>query len=414
MQFLTSLTQRNARASITALVATVLAISGMSASAQSLFSPAITVNENAITYFELEQRLTFLQLLGAPEATEDGAREMLINEHLQENAFRAAGIEVSEEEVEEGMEQFASRAQLTAEEFIEALGQGGVEPQTFRSFVENGIGWRELIQARFLSRARPTQSEIDRAMAADGGAGGVRVLLSEVIMPFTPETLDEVRSQADRIAQITNTSAFSEEARRFSATETAANGGRMNWMQLSDLPPQLRPQILALSPGQVTLPINLPNAIALFQLRDIQETPTAGPTFSAIEYAAYYIPGGRSEPALQEAARVQAAVDTCDDLYGVALGQPSEVLERGSLAPSEIPQDIAVELAKMDEGESSYVLTRSNGQTLVFLMLCGRTAALNEEASRDEVANALIQQRLNAFAASYLDQLRAEALIIER
>lgn len=386
----------------------------MSASAQSLFSPAITVNENAITYFELEQRLTFLQLLGAPEATEDGAREMLINEHLQENAFRAAGIEVSEEEVEEGMEQFASRAQLTAEEFIEALGQGGVEPQTFRSFVENGIGWRELIQARFLSRARPTQSEIDRAMAADGGAGGVRVLLSEVIMPFTPETLDEVRSQADRIAQITNTSAFSEEARRFSATETAANGGRMNWMQLSDLPPQLRPQILALSPGQVTLPINLPNAIALFQLRDIQETPTAGPTFSAIEYAAYYIPGGRSEPALQEAARVQAAVDTCDDLYGVALGQPSEVLERGSLAPSEIPQDIAVELAKMDEGESSYVLTRSNGQTLVFLMLCGRTAALNEEASRDEVANALIQQRLNAFAASYLDQLRAEALIIER
>lgn len=414
MQFLTSLTQRNARASITALVATVLAISGMSASAQSLFSPAITVNENAITYFELEQRLTFLQLLGAPEATEDGAREMLINEHLQENAFRAAGIEVSEEEVEEGMEQFASRAQLTAEEFIEALGQGGVEPQTFRSFVENGIGWRELIQARFLSRARPTQSEIDRAMAADGGAGGVRVLLSEVIMPFTPETLDEVRSQADRIAQITNTSAFSEEARRFSATETAANGGRMNWMQLSDLPPQLRPQILALSPGQVTLPINLPNAIALFQLRDIQETPTAGPTFSAIEYAAYYIPGGRSEPALQEAARVQAAVDTCDDLYGVALGQPNEVLERGSLAPSEIPQDIAVELAKMDEGESSYVLTRSNGQTLVFLMLCGRTAALNEEASRDEVANALIQQRLNAFAASYLDQLRAEALIIER
>lgn len=414
MQFLTSLTQRNARASITALVATVLAISGMSASAQSLFSPAITVNENAITYFELEQRLTFLQLLGAPEATEDGAREMLINEHLQENAFRAAGIEVSEEEVEEGMEEFASRAQLTAEEFIEALGQGGVEPQTFRSFVENGIGWRELIQARFLSRARPTQSEIDRAMAADGGAGGVRVLLSEVIMPFTPETLDEVRSQADRIAQITNTSAFSEEARRFSATETAADGGRMNWMQLSDLPPQLRPQILALSPGQVTLPINLPNAIALFQLRDIQETPTAGPTFSAIEYAAYYIPGGRSEPALQEAARVQAAVDTCDDLYGVALGQPNEVLERGSLAPSEIPQDIAVELAKMDEGESSYVLTRSNGQTLVFLMLCGRTAALNEEASRDEVANALIQQRLNAFAASYLDQLRAEALIIER
>ena len=58
-------------------------------------------------------------------------------------------------------------------------------------------------------------------------------------------------------------------------------------------------------------------------------------------------------------------------------------------------------------------MTRANGQTLVFLMLCGRTAALNEDASREDVANALLQQRLNAFSQSYIEQLRADALIIE-
>ncbi len=382
--------------------------------AQSLFSPAITVNENAITYYELEQRLAFLQLLGAPGATEDGVREVLINEHLQENAYRAAGIEPTEEEIEAGMTQFASRAQLSSEEFIRALQQGGVEPQTFRTFVENGVGWGQLIRARFLSQARPTDDEIDRALADDGGAGGVRVLLSEVIIPITPETLDEVRALADRISQLDTTAAFSAEARRYSATQTAPNGGRMNWMPISNLPPQLRPQILALSPGEVTDPINLPNAIALFQLRDIEELPTSAPSYSAIEYAAYYIPGGRSEAGLREAADIAARVDTCDDLYGVAKGQPEEVLERGSRAPSEIPQDVALELAKLDENEVSYALTRADGQTLVFLMLCGRTAELNEEATREQVANALLQQRLNAFATSYLDQLRADALIIER
>ena len=251
MQFLSSLTQKTAQKAATALVATSMCFGAAGATAQSLFSPAITVDENAITYFELEQRLLFLQLLGAPEASEEGARTLLINEHLQENAYRLAGIEVGEEEIEAGMEQFAARAQLTTEEFIQALGEGGVEPQTFRSFVRTGLGWRELIRARFLGRARPTDAEIDRALAADGGAGGVRVLLSEVIIPITPETLDAVRAQADRIAQITDTAAFSAEARRFSATETAENGGRMNWMALSDLPPQLRPQILAgvTSPG---------------------------------------------------------------------------------------------------------------------------------------------------------------------
>ena len=400
---------------MTALIATgAIAFSGGGAQAQSLFSPAVTVNDKAITYFDLEQRQLFLELLGAPNASAAGARDQLIDDRLREEAYEIAGIEIGLEEVEAGMEEFASRANLTTEEFINGLGEAGVEPQTFRGFIENGIGWRELIRSQFLARARPTNEEIERALAADGGAGGLRVLLSEIIIPVTPQTLDQVRSEADRISQLRSTEAFSEDARRFSATETAANGGRMNWLSISELPEQLRPQILALSPGEVTPPIPLSNAIALFQLRDIQETQSRAPRFSAIDYAAYYIPGGRTEAALAEAANIRARIDNCDDLYGVAFGKPEEVLERGSLPPSEIPQDIAVELAKLDPGEVSTALTRSNGQTLVFLMLCGRTAELNEEASRQEVGNALLQQRLSAFADSYLDQLRADALIIER
>lgn len=105
------------------------------------------------------------------------------------------------------------------------------------------------------------------------------------------------------------------------------------------------------------------------------------------------------------------SVDTCEDFYGLAQGQDPSVLAVESLPPAEIPSDIALELAKLDPGETSTALTRNNGQTLMVLMLCGRTADLGEGANRETVANALTAQRMTSLVDSYLEQLRADARI---
>jgi len=207
---------------------------------------------------------------------------------------------------------------------------------------------------------------------------------------------------------------FAAEARKCAATDTRDRVGLMDGLALNDLPAGLRPLILALSPGEITAPLALPNAVALFQMRDIQETSVAAATYSAIDYATYFIAGGRAPDALAQAAALRARVDVCDDLYGAALGQPAEVLERQSLPPSEIPNDIALELSKLDDGEVSTALTRSNGQTLVFLMLCGRTAELNEDATRADVASALTEARITALSNNFVEQLRADAVIVQK
>jgi peptidyl-prolyl cis-trans isomerase SurA len=88
------------------------------------------------------------------------------------------------------------------------------------------------------------------------------------------------------------------------------------------------------------------------------------------------------------------------------------VLDRGAKKPAEIPQDIAIELAKLDPGESSTALTRASGQTLVFLMLCKRTAEANAEVSREAVVSSLRQRKLQGYADQLTEQLRADARII--
>lgn len=381
------------------------------ATAQNPFAPVIEVNEDVITAFELEQRILFQRVVSPANSGRDVAQRELINDRLRAQAVRQAGLELSEQDVRNGMDEFASRVNLTSDELIQAFAQRGIQEETFRDFVRVGIAWRDLIRARFGARVQITQGEIDRALAASGGNSGVRVLLSEIIMPAPPANAAAVLARAETIAAVTTEAQFSSYARRFSATASRGRGGRLPWTPLSKLPAALRPLILGLAPGEVTRPIPIPNAVALFQMRAIEETDAPNPEYSAIEYARYFIPGGRSAAALAEAKRIRANVDVCDDLYGIAKDQPEEILVRDTKTPDEVPQDIAIELAKLDANEVSTALTSADGQSLVFLMLCGRTAAGKEEITRQDVAGQLRSQRLNDLADSYLEQLRADARI---
>ncbi len=393
------------------LAVAVALTTALPVAAQNLFAPVAKVDDSVITEFEVQQRVRFLQVLNASGATRSSAIDALIDDRLRLNATQAVGLELTPEGLAEGLAEFAGRANLSTEEFVKALESAGVAGETFRDFVRVNLSWRELIRARYGSRVQVSEAEIDRALSATGGGSGIRVLISEIIIPAPPNDQAGAMARAEQAASSTSEAEFSNYARQYSATPSRGNGGRLDWVDLNTLPPSLRGVLLGLTPGEVTDPLPIPNAVALFQLRDIQETSVPSPEYAAIEYAAYYMAGGRSPETLARAAKLQSQVDVCDDLYGVAKGQPESALDRGSKAPGEIPQDIAYELAKLDPGEVSTALTRSDGNTLVFLMLCGRTAALNENASREEVANQLRQQRLTGYSDSLLEELRADARI---
>ncbi|TMV06590.1 peptidylprolyl isomerase [Ruegeria sediminis] len=389
-----------------------MAATALPAAAQSLFSPAIRVNQDIVTWYELNQRMQFMEFLRIPGSSDKEVRQELIDDRLRLQALREAGIEVPPEDVQQGIDDFAARGQVSTDEFLQILGDAGIAPETVRDFIRVQIGWRDYIGSRFLSRARPTEAEIDRAMGQAGGSG-LEVLLSEIIIPVTQQTVGQVEALAEELALIESFDEFSAAAEQYSASDTRQNGGRLDWLALSNLPPTLQPVILALNNGDVSEPLTLPNAIALFQMRGVREVSGGAPSYSQIEYAAYYMAGGRNPDTLKAAAELAARVDTCDDLYGVAQGQPPQVLDRITAKPGEIPRDVSLELSKLDPGEISTALTRNNGQTLMFLMLCNRTRDLGEETSRVDIANALTQQRLQAFADSLLAQLRADAVIIE-
>ena len=388
------------------LLAMILA-SG-AATAQGQFNPAVIVNDRAVTFYEIDQRARLLTLFRTPGAGDDLAREQLIEDRLKQQELARAGLQITDEALAQAMEDFASRANLTLDQFLNVLAQSGVAEQTLRDFVSIGVTWRDYIRARYGSTVTVTATEIDRALNQTGdSAQGIEVLLSEIIIPAPPPRAAQALATAERIAQIRSFEAFSAEAARVSALPSRNNGGRLGWLPISNYPPQLRGLILDLGTGEVTAPIQIPNGVALFQMRGVREVPTAPTPPAAIDYAAYYMAGGPSA-----AAALAERVDTCDDLYGVAQGQPPEVLERETLPLADIPQDVALELARLDPGEVSYGLTRADGATTVFLMLCNRIAVAGETADRDAVETELRSRKLAGFADALVADLRARATIV--
>lgn len=390
------------------------AIATSPAAAQGLFSPVIRVNDQVINRYEIEQRATFLELINVPGDPVEVAREQLVEDRLKMLAARRFGFKLNDVDLQNGLAEFAGRANLKPDVFLQEIAKEGVDKETVLYYIEVQLTWREIIRGRFGPRVSVTEADIDKAMDALGSRAAVQVLLSEVIIPLQPGYEEQIKEIADQVALIDNFTDFAAAAKQYSAAATRDQGGKLGWLPINRLPEPLRPVLLGLEPGETSAVIPMQGALAIFQMRSIAETAYRAPRIAAVEYASYRLPGGRTPENLVKAAKIAGELDTCDDLYGTNFGQADALLDRVTAAPADLPRDIAVELAKLDDNEVSYTLTANEGQDLLMLMLCGRSAELGEDASREQVSLQLRTQQLESFAQGYLEELRSEARIYEK
>ena len=170
--------------------------------AQSPFSAAARINDSIVTWYEVDQRARFLEIVRTPGDLREAALEALVNERLQVQEARRMGVTATPEEIEEGVAEFAARADLGPEQFLRNIGQEGVAPETFRDFVANGISWRNVVQTRFGQRVRGTinEADVDEAAALRAASRSARILLCrDRWWPSPPRTRKRLRDDLTRL-----------------------------------------------------------------------------------------------------------------------------------------------------------------------------------------------------------------------
>lgn len=379
---------------------------GAPATAQGQFAPVARIDGEVITSFELSQRTAFLTLLNAPGDVRALALDQLINERLQMREAGMSGIKIEDQAIAAGMDEFAQRGGLDGEQMLQFLAQAGVAQETFRDFVLAGLAWREYTRTTFLPRATISNAEIEEAMARAEAEPGIRVLLSEIALPASDAATR--KASLARVARLAglDEAGFESAAKRFSVGASRNNGGRMNWADVTALPPEVGAAVRGLSVGQTSRVVDSGDFLRIYLLRDKEEVRGGTPA-TMIDYAALLLPGGNSPANLAEVQSIRGRVTSCDDLYPLARGLPPEQLVREEVAESQVPAAYRATIDGLDRFEVGSAITPSGGFAVV--MLCNRGNELPRSLTREMVADQLRNRRIGTMSQMYLEDLRANA-----
>ena len=379
------------------------AFSESKAQANFLLAAKIQVNNSVITQFELDQRAKFLGALKFTGNHSELAQTQLIEERLKQSEAQKLNISASDFEIEDALKRFASRANLTVKEFNKELKRLEIYPDTFRSYVETEVIWQKLVNKKFGAQSSVSNLQLQRAKSISKFEDTIQVLLTEIIIPFSKDDRSEKENLANLLKQIKSTEEFSNAAQKYSKAPTATVGGRVKWQNFDRLPGIIKPLILGLSPGQVTEPIMLTKAIALFQLRDIREIKTDRTQLELLDFI-------KVKSDLKYLSFVQDNFHNCSDLEAIIGGQTEVTLTRKKLLSNEIPNTLVPVLDNLDQNESEIIV--ADGQSQLVIM-CERNNQLNSTAETlEQDKNVLQTNRLKHLARSFLETLKDNARIV--
>ena len=383
------------------------------ARAQSPFAAALYVNDDAITNYEVTQKMRFLDFIGASgDDPRQRAIDRLIEDRLQVQEATRLGGRLTPDQVAAGMTEFASRAQLTSDEMIQRLAQAGIDRETFESFIRAGILWRELVRAVYGAQISVTDAAIDQALSVEGIQPTTEVMISEIFLPTDPQFAEAVDRIIPQIQRIRTEAEFANAARQVSASPTGPSGGRVDrWINVQAMPPELSGSMAEAPIGTVLGPFDMPGARAFFQLRARRESRAVPADATELDYRVALLPGGRSDANTAHVAHIREGVDSCVDF-------DSQVLRAIPTLPTDAVQHVTRRLPALSSAERTELERLNPGQisanmvqdgNLVVLMLCSRSVAGDSVPNRAAVREGLLNRALEGQAAIYLQRLRAEA-----
>ena len=408
------------------LVTLLLSLFVMTTPATATISIVATVNGQAITSYDVAERVKFLEQATDIAVTDDNrervfddALQMLVDDTLKIQAALAVRPGIESVALPRAKELIDEAYGTDVVNGMRALRNMGIDPLTVQSKFLSDLLWGDFLkftyQEKFASVDDKIDIELERLIA---NASQPQVFLSEIVLaPSQTRNLSQTKALADEmVAAIRNGSNFAAIAEQYSAAGTASRGGRIGWVVTERLPDTFSTIVGALGPGEVSNPIELDGAVYIFSSNGKRDKGLADDSQARVwlARAILNVPADASNPdRLEAAARIEresASLNNCDALVALHEAYKSGAVARlNDMLVADLAPQMQRLVGELNENEPSEPLAFAEG--VAVFMVCKRAAPDLDLPSRDEIRRIQIDKVFGAVSERHLLRLRRAAVI---
>nr|WP_319641335.1 peptidylprolyl isomerase [Novosphingobium sp. JCM 18896] len=385
------------------------------------------VNGDIITGTDVDQRLALILAANEGKISDEEKERLrmqvlrnLIDETLQIQEAKASDITIDEAEVDQT---YARVAQQNFNQNITAmdayLARVGSSPASLKRQIRGELSWQRLLRRNVQPFINVSEEEVKEVIARqqqDKGTEEYRI--GEIYLAAAPDAKQQVYENAKRIVdQLKQGGSFVAYARQYSQASTAAVGGDLGWIRLSQLPGELAAASRELQPGQLVGPIEVPGGFSIVYLIDKRQVLTADPRDAvlALKQISINFPAGTTQAdATKKAGEFATKMKEargCGAVDDVARGLGAQVVANDQIRARDLPGPLQDAVLSMAVGETSPPFGSIQDGVRV-LMLCGRDdPQTNNALNFDQVMAQMEDERVNKRAQMYLRDLRRDAII---
>lgn len=190
---------------------------------------------------------------------------------LKNQAAEKEGISVSEEEINQQLNQWAKKNNTT----LSALKNRGINKAALAANVKAELAWIKLIRKKYYQTGSLTQKEINETI--EEVTKDMNVKKYQVLEIFIKK--ENATGIEQLVEKLREDSRFELYAARFSEAPSAANGGNLGWINSGKMLSALEMRLSKMSPGEVSDAILIGNGYYILKLLQVFD-PAQNPDFT--------------------------------------------------------------------------------------------------------------------------------------